>query len=119
MTRVVLISKSTFIHEGELYKPGDPILLPTRDAVSAREKSSASFREANLVEAPEPSVHANVEVARGGGGLIVRQGGGWYDVTDSDGVLIEESVQGRDNAEAALETYLTEDDGGDSSTDSE
>lgn len=109
MTRVLSICKSEFIHEDEHYEPGDPIHLPTEESVDDRRKSSASMRDVNLVSAPDPSLQARVTPSRESEEhYVVAQGGGWYDVITSDGVVIDTSIRSRDSAEEKIADLVAE-----------
>lgn len=90
----IQIAKSQFIHNGTEYIPGDPIRF-------ADEDEADRFSSLNLVSSPLPEYHRNVTPATEGDRLIVNRGGGWYDVIEADGTLVEETIQGRDAAESA------------------
>lgn len=102
------IAKSTFIHRGNLYEPGDMIRLPGDDEADPDEKTRDEFVDDNLVALPRPEVHRAIRPIEGTEGMAyaISRGGGWYDVIETDGWIVEENCQGLSAAEETALAHL-------------
>jgi len=112
---ILLVAKSTFLYQGDLHKPGDVLQAKEEDApepLKGEERPAEHFLETNLCELPSTAQHEFVELVEEGGDeflLCSHGGGGWYTVTDRDGLIWAGTIQGREKALERIEEDFSTD----------
>ena len=94
----LLIAKATFDYDGDKHEPGDVLTVPdTGEAL----KDAEYFTSLNLCEAPTPR-NEEVQSVAESEYLLCEHGGGWYSIIDEGGEIVVDTVQGREEAIAAI-----------------